>query len=162
MAKKIKHQAVLPDGSIAKRSSESREYSHMVAVRRNYDGDLAAAKASSHGPRDKRNFAYYVELASGAHDHVQPAPWRSKERCDEGIARAAALIAPYADAEAYAAAQQAERIARVEANKADGVFEKWGALGWSSRPDLAQKEFNRAMANSYYAEAKIIEAQIID
>lgn len=156
----IKHRATLPDGRIVKRVSKSRTYSHVIAVLDSYENALVRAKASDHGPQDMKNFAYYAALASGTHEHVQPTRWHTPEQCAVDIAKAAAKIAPYADARAYAVALRAERIAKVEAERTAGRFSKWGALTWAGNERLALTQLSQARRKPYYADARMIPAEV--
>jgi hypothetical protein len=133
---KTTHTATLPDGSIAKRVSQSRVYSHVVIGRRLYDVDLARAKAPAHQRGDRSNYAYWRSFID---DAVERYRWETPEetaaRREKGLAEAVEAVGAYADADAYVAAQLAARTAQVEADHAGG--EIWHALTWASREDLA-------------------------
>jgi len=150
---KTKHTVVLPDGRTAQRVSQNRVYSHVVVGRRSYEIALANATAASAEAIDRKRHEIKRRRALGLPgDYVVS----SFADLNEQFAReAAAFIAEHPDVQAYVAERRAARVAKVEAAKADGVYDRWNALTWASRPDLAQ----RAQGASEWAayETRVLE-----
>ena len=53
-------------------------------------------------------------------------------------------------------------VAKLEAQKADGHFDRFQDGGWASRLDLAQKVAGTAQAKAYYDEVMVLEAVEVD
>lgn len=114
-----KHTVTLPDGTVAKRTSQNRTYSHVVV------GHWPAAKILAVLNTDLQrcvlNAVKYRDIAEGRRDR-------------EFGSATSEQYAEWADAcEARIIKLQAE----IEAGVTDGP---WGALTWSSRKDLADKQ----------------------
>lgn len=162
-----KHTATAPDGSIMKRTSANRVYSHVTVGRPSYEHAVAEAKAESYRATDKRNFAYYAEIAAQTPGvartiHVDGCarPWSyEKAETAEEIAAAVAKLAGATSGEEFHAIEQERRLAKVEEAKARGAFASWVDLGWSSSAALAAK--NAASHRSgYYAEVVVLPATV--
>jgi len=142
---KTVHTVDLPCGATAKRTSASRVYPFVLVARDSYAYELRRDdKAHDH---ERKNFAYHTEIAGREagvsytiHVPGKLSAWSyEKTYTAQEIADAAARVAGHADAEAYAQALRAERVARIEAKKAAGGYDTFHALTWSSRRDLADK-----------------------
>ena len=157
-----KHTAVLPDGTVATRNSKNRVYPYCVAVREGYDHALALAKMLIES--DRSNYAYYKAKLDGTSKWLAKSQWETDEVYAERIAKELAEAeAEVGDCETAANYQRKlieRRVARVEANRAKGYYDKWGVLGWTSRLDLAQASAASARAKGYLAEAVIIETNM--
>lgn len=162
MAKGKKFEAVMPDGRIAKRSSENRTYTYCVAVRLSYAAALKFAMSPDWEKCERRNFAYYASCAAGDNENAVSRPgdpeWKVKS-----AARAREMgeryVAEYGDADTYVSRQLAARVAGVNVRNAAGAYEKWDVVGWNSRLDLAQKLRARELSKGRAAEAVILEAK---
>jgi len=152
-----KHTAVLPDGSIAKRVSQNRVYSHCIAGRPIYTVALGSATHETHNISARNTHAHYARVAKlnvGDRKYINPPSSILVGPLD--ISQAVAFLRQFPTAEDYAAHLRAARVKRVEDAKTDGYFDKWEALGWSSRRDLAEKAAGQWP--SY--EKQIIEARV--
>lgn len=162
-----KHEAILPDGSVAKRKSQNRVYTHCVAVRGCYDYALKSARTP--GCSDADNFRFHKKIVDGTSDFLGPRDWEKtpeqlarRERDDAAsIERSKVELNGCADAESYVAMKVAQRVAAVEKRKAEGGYEKWGVEGWNGRLELAQKLAAQMQGKAYIAEVQIIEAKIV-
>lgn len=160
---KTTHLATLPCGAIAKRVSASRVYPFVLAGRLSYDHALRHAKDPAWTKGDRDAFKFYAEEASRepgvpftVHVTGCARPWSyDKTLSAQEIARSAERVAGHT-AETYAQERQADRAAKVEADKAAGVYNRWSALTWTSRRELAAK----AQGGMHgYAEFRILETE---
>lgn len=140
-----KHTAICPDGTIVKRNSKSRTYSHVIVARNDYAASIANATSTGWNKTDRSNFDYYHAFLDGTSEWPITA---------ERIATARDNLAGCETVEAYIEHRRAVRVAAAEA--VDQT--KWLVMGWASRRDLAQKVAGNARQR--YAEVEIIEAQI--
>lgn len=145
-----KHEAILPDGSVAKRNSQNRVYSHCVAFRRDYAAELAeAGKKYGHMVH---NHEYAIAVVRGEHKH---SAW---EHACKGSQKA---VDRYGyDAAAAVDQMIAERVAWVENAKAEGLYERWFVEGWNGRLDLARKLAASVSVRRNVAEVRIIVASV--
>jgi len=170
---KISYTATDANGLVHTRSTKTRSYTHMVVVKRSYEGDLAAAGASHWTKSDASNFDYYLRIAEGRSPHYPSVRWCAKyadrytpaEIADEDarltISDAAKVVEAKAQidghtVDSYVAAQKAKRIARIERLKAEGHYERWYDAGWCGRLDLALK---LAGSQKNVAATAILEAK---
>lgn len=165
------------NGQTFTRSTASRAYTHMAAVRPSYDAALRNAKADH---CDVSNFNYWLAMSQGIsrseartgqvetqtlveyHTSKWTTPEQAQERADRDQARAIENLKGATTVEEYTAARLADRIAAVEAQKADGYFDRFQDAGWASRLDLAQKNAASHAAKAWWAEAKVLEAVEVD
>lgn len=161
MAKATKHEAVLPDGTIAKRTSQSRKYSHCVAFRGDGEAILAGAKADTISKTDRSNFAYHAAYLDGTSQWLARKGWETDEvyaqRCADDIARANRALKGAKTAEEWFEADKAARVAKIEADLAAGHYDKWSVAGWNGRYDLAVK-LAQATSGPWVRDVTILEA----
>ena len=159
MPKKI-YTAVSPDGQTHKRTTADRTYTHTVVARWNYDEHLRrAGDASIHADNDKSNYNYYVR-------ELDPAT-RKWTHSESELAGFTANIEGIANEADYLEAQIVKRIAKIEADKAAGEFDKYRNMGWCGRRDLAQKLLHDTIGKTgihgggnYYVDAVILDAAL--
>lgn len=132
-----KHTVQLPCGAVATRTSQNRVYPFVLVGRHSLAWDLRRAQDPGAIAQDRKNFAYYASVASL--EPGQIAPGRRFASDAREIEDARAKVAGVADAEAYAQAQLQARLAKIEEDKAAGRYDRFCALTWSSRRDLADK-----------------------
>lgn len=156
--------AIDPAGATHKRTSQNRTYAATVVVRK---GVEQAQRDFDHGEtwRRKHDAENYVYAA--AHDTVEkaharlaakfPALAADPEYVARDAAKNAAFIAGCPTAADYVAKQAAARLAKFEAAKAAGEFERWLNAGWCGRPDLALK---LAAQQKGYAEVRILNVEV--
>lgn len=162
-----KHEAILPDGSVAKRTSKNRVYTHCVAVRGSWGYAMSTAKTPLRSDPD--NFRFHKAIVDGTSEFLGPRDWEKtpeqlarRERDDAAsIERSKVELNGCTDAESYVAMKVAERVAKVEKRKAEGGYDKWSVEGWNGRLDLAQKLAAQMNGKAYIAEVRIIEAKIV-
>lgn len=156
MPRKTIFTATDSNGFVHKRSTESRAYTHTVVVRGGYQHDLAGAADKAWDKSMVSNFEYYLAIAEDRSPYYptkryraeNPAGWTAEQIAEEE----AYLTAGDAESKAkavreveghtvrsYVDAQRRDRIAAVEAKKAEGHYEKWLNAGWCGRLDLADK-----------------------
>lgn len=152
---KTYYTAIDPKGVAHKRSTDRRTYTHTVVALPSYDHYLQAARSPDWAKQDRRNFEYETLIATGR----DPYPYGHIEKQAEREATAKAIVAAHATAEDYVAAEQAKRIAHVEAQKAKGVFDTYVNQGWCGRPDLAAKLQANCQQGGRYVRAAILEAK---
>lgn len=157
------HHVILPDGSVAQRVSASRVYSHCVAVRLSYEHALDSAKSAENLEQDRDNYKYYRKQADKAPGNYPELNQFNGKMCDrlhseEDVQSALEELGGASDPAAYVQVKRDRRIAKVEANKAAGKYDRWGVLGWNGSLALAQKLHAQESRSSYYAEVKILEA----
>jgi hypothetical protein len=149
-----------PDGATHKRTSDSRLYTHAVVGRHDYQAALASAQKLN--KMDGQNFQYYIEVIAGTHEHAQKHSWETDEQHANNraadIARKTAEIAGCTDAQAYMVMKRDQAVAHVEAQKAAGYYDTFGALTWCGRPDLAAKQV--AKHAGYYLDVQAIPVTV--
>jgi hypothetical protein len=158
---KIKHTATGPNGEVFTRTSKTRAYSHMACGRPSLEYAMKTATSDSQRAADLRNFDHWFKLSNGTSRFLVRKAWEKDDaqyadRVAGERARADEVLNGSATADDYAASQLAGRIARIEAAKVAGYYDRFIDLGWSSRLDLAQKV--AASAGAMYAETRVIEA----
>ena len=143
-----KYEAVLPDGSVAKRSSQNRVYSHCVAVRDSYAD--AIDNARKRHPILTHNHSYHVAVFNGEHEH---------SKLNNAVESARKAVEKYGEDVMEAVDKMVdEAIAGVEAKKAAGGYDKWYVAGWNGRYDLALKMASSQACMWRVEEAKIVKA----
>jgi hypothetical protein len=148
-----KHFVIDPTGKKHTRTSQNRVYAFAVIVRDGYEQALARAKSSASDAQLRKNYAYYVALANGTHEHC---------KFSDGpryIAEAKQKIAGINSADEYIANVKATAVAAVEKAKTDGKYESYGVHSWCGRYDLAQKVVKAARAINHFDVIEIVEAQ---
>lgn len=153
---KINYIATDANGLTHTRSTKSRSYTHMVVIKRSYDAAIAAASDRHWAKTDASNFDYYLRIAEGRSSHYPstrycpqyPERYDAAAIADEEARLSASDAAKVVEAKAvveghtvasYVAQQLAKRLARVEALKAEGYYDRWCDAGWCGRLDLAHK-----------------------
>ena len=135
------HTATLPDGSVAKRTSKSRTYSHVVVGQVSYEAALRSAKV-----RDPHvsHFRYLSKCASVQPGETYPEPGFSFPVDAKAHAEGVAMLEATPTRDGYVDAKVAAAVAAVEARRAAGDFDKWEALTWASRFSLANAQASGA------------------
>lgn len=172
MTAKTTFTATDPRGLVHKRTSQSRTYSHAVFARPSYEHAVANAQHKDWAKTEGSNFAYYLRIAGGRDAYptknyraMHADKWSAAEIAEEQVRVDAENAKRVANAQArveghtlesYLAAQQAERLANVEAARVAGKYDSFVCLGWCGRRDLAEKQ---AAANrGKYAEVIVAAA----
>lgn len=157
-----KHTAIDQNGHAHTRNSANRVYTHCVVARRSYENALAIA--NDPWSVDASNYRFHLAFIDGTSEFLAKKSWQTEEQHQaanaENIADAKDNLAGCNSLADYRAKLKAKRIAGVEAAKAQGFYDKLVCLGWCGRRDLAEKSAAGYRANSYYAEVKILEAQV--
>jgi hypothetical protein len=149
---KTRYRAVCPDGSIVRRSTESRQYSHCVVYRLSYN--FAIHDANNPHPREVRNrrsnYAYY-------RGELDPATAKC-QHSDAELARYRAYLGDAQSVEEFLEAQRVAAVEEVEQARLNGRYDTWFDAGWCGRPDLAQRLAVQMQRKEHVAEARILEA----
>lgn len=157
MTKRTTFTAIAADGSAHTRTSKNRTYTYAILTRRSYEHALA--QASQISTTDKKNHDFHVAMANGTDALSVKPDYRSQEDHDRQMAGYKAHAAEAPNRDAYAVMKRDARVLAVEAMKKSGVYDRWSAITWCGRPDLASKELSRAHANPHYADAVMAEAK---
>ena len=156
-----KHFAITPNGTKITRTSKSRVYSHVVVARHSHAFDLKCAENHNTQRNMASNFKFYADFVNGTSKFLVKPEWRSEEDHAAEMADRIQAAKDHLDGattvEEYSASQTAKALARVAAKLAEGYYDKFGALGWSSRLDLAQKVASQS-DKPYYEDVTILEA----
>jgi hypothetical protein len=152
MAKKLTVTA--PDGTVLTRKTD-RTYTHAILVRRSYENALA--RASKPSAVDGENWQFHLEMGAGTHELAQKKSWQTEERHAAELAGHKARADQYSTREAAIEGERQARIAAIEALKKSGHFDRWGALTWCGRPDLAAKELAKAQADASNADVRAVQ-----
>jgi hypothetical protein len=139
MAKSTKFTAVLPDGTVAKRTSENRTYSHAVAYR--VPAAVRVSRLLAEAEAAAKSAARYEAVASGA----VPPP--------EAAVRWGWPVEQYVGWATDTRKREADR--RAEAAAITGPSD-WCVSGWNGRYDLAVKLAATETKRGH--EAVIVEA----
>ena len=157
-----KHFAICPNGDKVTRTSKTRTYSHVVVARHSYAHALACAERAGSSDVTAKNFAYYRAYLDGTSEFLARKSWQSDADYAKAvaydIARATEALAGCETLEAYRDHLRAKALANVATKKAEGYYDTFGALGWSSRLDLAQK-VAQAETSPLYDDVTILAAQ---
>lgn len=157
-----KHFAICPNGDTVTRTSKSRVYSHVVVARHSYSHDLACAERAGASDVTAKNFAYYRAYLDGTSEFLVRRNWHTDAQHAQqvlaDVTRATEALGGCETLEAYRAMLRANALARVAERKAEGYYDTFGALGWSSRLDLAQK-VAQAETSPLYEDVTILAAQ---
>jgi hypothetical protein len=145
------HTALDPSGKVHQRISRNRVYSHVVLARRSYEEAMRAAQRYADHKSLASNFQQYMDRLEGRLTYSHETPEEAKASANANLRGARTL-------EEYRAALIAFAVARVEKEKAEGYYDRWGFLGWTSRPDLAANLARIARGKPTYAEVVIVEA----
>ena len=129
-------------GQTFKRQTE-RTYTHLVVGRKNIEADIAVAKAQR--ATYLKNHAFHCQEACEATRKYQ-------HHTPEQLAGMVADAAMSADA--YADREVADDLARIEAARALGSYDRYCDLGWAGRLDLAQK--NAATRKAFWMDVTIL------
>lgn len=120
--------AILNGNVVGKRTSENRVYTHVVVGRPDYDADMK--RADCDWSYQGSDFDYFASQGDTKHGGCNSAA-------------------------EYMAKKRADRVAEVEAKKAAGHYDKFEALTWCGRIDLAHKQLRTGWA--YYTDLQILE-----
>jgi hypothetical protein len=149
---KIKLTATLPDGTVATRTT-ARTYTHVIAVLPSYKEHLRRANDELAQVQDSSNWDYRASCANGT--YAYPA-WYSQEARDKSVAEGRAWIAENPDRAAFITGKHADRVAAVEARKAEGFYETWQAATWCGRLSLAQAQLAQLQRADGWADARMM------
>jgi hypothetical protein len=138
---KTKHTATF-NGQTFTRTSATRVYTHMVVARSSYRYALEKAQVV---PCAESNFNFYRRALDGSQPHTRP------EYAAERLMGAETV-------EQFIELHRAAQVAKVEQQKAEGAFDRFGDCGWCGRLDLAQKLAASKRAWPGYDEVHIVEA----
>lgn len=164
---KTRYSATDANGTVHTRSTD-RTYTHTVVAQLNRAELMERALSKAWAKSDGDNYDYAVECAAGTHRHVthvtdragyhvsytdeQVAGFQEAQRAENAKRIASAKLIVAISREEHIAAEQAKRVASVEATD----FEAFHNLGWCGRRDLAVKL--AAKTGEYYRNIMILEA----
>lgn len=146
--------ATAPDGSIFKRTSDNRTYTHAVLVMPSHADALA--RASKLDKQDGENHDFHVEMANGSHRLAGRKSWHTDEQHAEEIANWKLLADEYPNAAAAMIGKRDLRVAAVNALKASGYFDRWEAVTWCGRPDLVSAQLGKYQASGRHASVMAV------
>lgn len=154
-----KYTAVAPDGTILKRTTQRRVYTHMVAVLPNYTHAMNVAMIVRN--QDRENFVYWERLVR----MDEFAAYDTAETRQTVIDRVTVYMRAKNDwvpdaAQMYADDQACDRLARVNKANAQGYYDTYGTMSWCGRRELAEKVAARERQNPCYTEAKVIKVRV--
>jgi hypothetical protein len=135
MTQKFGYLAIDPDGVKHKRRSD-RTYTHTVVYKGGYARAVASVEDQAWAITDQNNYRYYLDIVEG---RTGKAPWETEAQHEARKGDAAGHLAGCQCAADYIAKCKAHRLARIEANRAEGKYDTWQNAGWCGRSDLAQK-----------------------
>lgn len=142
--------AKLPDGHVASRST-NRKYTHVVATRRSYE--YAAKSAHEISPVWVSNYNFHVRESDPATATYMQSREDAVAYCQRNIDE----IAGCSNSDEYVERKIAESIARVEAAREAGAYDKFSATHWCGSRALAEKQASPLRSDPYYAEVVIVE-----
>jgi hypothetical protein len=138
------HTAADPAGKIHTRTSRDRTYTHLIVGLPSYTDALRYAQNHQ---ASKSDFDYYTAKLTEA------GAWpQAVEHCRQ-------RLAGHTNFEAWAAAEKADHLARVEARKAEGYYNTWQPLAWAGSLRLAQNQVN-AHHKPCWADVQMVPATI--
>lgn len=130
------HTVTFPDGKTAGRTSKTKTYPFAVIGQPSKASALAAARSTT---SDKNHFSFLSNCASVQPGATYPEPGFSFPVSAKHHAEGLIMLEQTPDVADYVAGRVAARVAAVEARAAEGFYDRWSALAWSSRRDLAEK-----------------------
>lgn len=151
------------DGQTFTRTSKSRVYTHVVLAKASLDHQLAMVASKFTIDLHRSNHAFHVGNLNP--DCKLRPTWQSEASlAAEGqryAQRAAEELEGTSTVEEYVAKKQAQSFARIEEDRLDGQYERWGVVGWCGRRDLADKLAATTLGRGYYGDVVVVEAQIV-
>jgi hypothetical protein len=121
--------------------NSDRVYTHTVVIKGGYERDLRAANDMAYAAKEANDL--WAQVGKGLEGYVANGLRKhailGRDYFVKRFAEDSAIVAQFGTAAAYIDSKRAAHVARVEAEKAAGRFEKWGNIGWCGRLDLAQK-----------------------
>jgi hypothetical protein len=156
-----KHTATAPNGQTFTRNSKGRTYSHAILALHSEARSLRNVDAPGHTKIDR-----------GAYEYLSRDVWHSNGFTYGAYGKgpalalgrrfkdAAAFLAAFPTEAEFLAARRAERLADHEQAVADGEFDQWVCLGWTGRPDLADKKVLSETASGRYSRVIAAPATI--
>lgn len=149
---KTTYIATAPDGTVGKRTTKNRIYTHAVIGRRSYIKELATANSKGKQKSDGESWDYYMALNAGTHEHCK------FQHLDDDKHRAewAHFAHSNPNRAGYIARRHAERLAEVADNQASRYYQVWHTITWCGRPDLAQKQIARLA--TYWIDLQAVPA----
>lgn len=159
------------EGQVVGTRTSKRTYTHAVIVRRSYDRAIENAYAAAASKHVASNWEYGTRYAGMTREQALAAIDANPEirpdmrafyyrDLDTELPKHTALKAEHPTVESYRAAKLASELAEIEADKAAGRFETFGALAWCGRRDLALKEQSRELSGGRWAEVLVAEAEV--
>lgn len=141
-----KYHAYIDGVMVGTRTSQSRTYTHCIAVKWSKDYALCQCSDPRSMAQDRKNYDFYMTEIDNGGD----LRWLNAQAIAD--AKAARDRDHYAE-------RMVERYAdRVERRAAEGYYGTWQVVTWCGRPDLAQKAYGQ-YANRRDVEAvRIVEA----
>lgn len=134
------------EGQTFTRKSD-RTYTHVVVATGNPDFDIASVHGRANSDSFINEYEYFCREANETtrkYDNHSPAQIAEFKRV------AAMTLVEYRNE------WVAERMAKIEAHRQAGLYEKYNVVGWCGRPDLAVKSAASARAKAWNKDVKII------
>lgn len=155
---KTTYTVTAPTGEVLTRTSQNRIYTHAIIGRHSYEAAMQRANRIS--AVDKDNHDFYVEMANETHRLAERREWHTVEQHAAEIAKYKTLAAQAPNRDAYAELQRSIRVQAVEALKKSGFYERFVAMTWCGRPDLAQKELGKYSSAGSYVDVQAVPVTI--
>ncbi len=135
---------VFKDGVlIDKRVSKGRVYSHVVLTRPSHEGALKDANGAVWKSNDAYRYNNESKIATMQAGDLDPYySYHTSILTQEKIEQAQALLVEYPSLESFLAARLEWRLQQVADAKANGLYDTYRAVSYSSRLDLALQDKN--------------------
>jgi hypothetical protein len=131
------------NGTIHKRTSESRTYTHAVVARPSYEAAISRLDNKALEKINRNNFAYHMAYVNGTSQWLERDCWESEQqhqkRTAREIARSVDALEGCKTADEYVAMVRRFALDRIEGAHAIGFYDTFQCVGWCGRLDLAHK-----------------------
>lgn len=146
-----KHTATF-NGQTFTRNSKGRRYSHVVIGLPSHIDAIKSANLVPDSPVTKADWEYQSSdrCTTDWRGNVDP----------ELVAKRDQFRKDFPTLESYQEHELTDAVMRVHEEFVKGVYDTYCAIGWAGRLDLAEKVASQNRGNSYWADVRIVEAEI--
>ena len=171
MAGEFVYEVKVGDQVVGTRTSK-RTYSHAIVARRSKEYEVKTAREISGSSLSANDYKYGTRYAGMTReqaiekieaDNIGRPPFHTEyemRALDKNMAESEAMKAQHPTLEVYRQWYLDEWLARIATAEVAGVYDKFNALTWAGRPDLAEKEYTKAKGDPRFAEVLKVPAEV--
>lgn len=157
-----KFTATAPDGTILKRTSKTRTYTHVIVARNCIVRALRRIEDQVEADGSEGNYGFLAKRAAMKAGETYSYKYPSGRIYTEALTQdeidsAAKKLMGATTREEYMAKRRAFYEANVEQQSRDGHFAEWVAVSWVGRPDLVADRI--AYAEKFMTDVKALPVE---